>query len=96
MGIFKVRWIWSVLSVNSTLKIDSVTKDIRLPVSQIRDLLLFYVNMQSRRIKGGIEPFKIILLPSFMVDRGLLFPLNWAVPQNGSHMILKTVDMSID
>jgi hypothetical protein len=37
---FKVRWIWSVLSANSTFKIDPVSKDIRLPVWQISDLIL--------------------------------------------------------
>ena len=37
---FSVKDIWSVLSLNSTLKIDSVSKDIRLPVWQIRDLVL--------------------------------------------------------
>jgi hypothetical protein len=36
---FNVKDIWSVLSLNSTLKID-FSKDIRLPVWQIRDLVL--------------------------------------------------------
>lgn len=37
---FIVRWIWTVLSANSTFKIDPVSKDIRLPVWQINDLIL--------------------------------------------------------
>jgi hypothetical protein len=37
---FKVRWIWSVLSANSTFKIDPFSKDIRLPVWEINDLIL--------------------------------------------------------
>jgi hypothetical protein len=37
---FSLKDIWSVLSLNSTLKIDSVSKDIRLPVWQIKDLVL--------------------------------------------------------
>jgi hypothetical protein len=37
---FSVKDIWSVLSLNSTLKIDSVSKDIRLQVWHKRDLVL--------------------------------------------------------
>ncbi|MGC2680568.1 MAG: hypothetical protein WA323_01790, partial [Candidatus Nitrosopolaris sp.] len=37
---FSIHDIWSVLALNSTLKIDSVSKDIRLPVWHKRDLVL--------------------------------------------------------
>jgi hypothetical protein len=60
---FKVRWIWSVLSGNSTFKIDPFSKDIRLPVLHINDLILrttiHRTNTVSVAVGGSYNPVAV-------------------------------------